>query len=88
MKLKKAFKNDPPTTDPKLYLKYRPTGIQQLLSFPLVIYHYEAFPDIIKLTKYLNNYMNPSEIEIPISTLSPLKLSKEHSELTVNRYHH
>lgn len=39
MKLKKAFKKDPPTTDPKLNLKNLPTGAQQLVARPPLIYH-------------------------------------------------
>jgi hypothetical protein len=58
MKLKNAFKKDPPTTDPKLYLKKRPTGVQQLVAFPPLIYHSAALPDIMKLTKLNYKYMH------------------------------
>lgn len=51
MKLKKAFKKDPPTTDPKLYLKYRLIGAQQLVARPPRMYHSAALPEIKKLTK-------------------------------------
>ena len=51
MKLKKAFKNDPPTTDPKLYLKNRETGRQQFVYCLPRQYHSTALPEIKKLTK-------------------------------------
>lgn len=66
MKLKNAFKKDPPTTDPKLYLKNLPTGAQQLVALPPRMYHYAAFPDIKKLTKLYINYMCLLRIGLPI----------------------
>lgn len=66
MKLKNALRKDPPTTDPKLYLKYLPTGVQQLEALPPFTYQSAAFPDTIKLTILLNKYMNLSGTVSPI----------------------
>lgn len=52
MKLKKALRKDPPTTEPKLNLNSLETGKQQFVVLPSLTYHSVALPDMMKLTKF------------------------------------
>ncbi len=63
--MKKALRNDPPATEPKLNLKKRETGVQQFDYLPSLTYHYVAFPEIKKLTVLINFYMYLSKIAFP-----------------------
>lgn len=64
MKLKKALRKAPPTTDPKWYFKRR-LVVRQIVTY-LWVYHWVAKPDIIKLTKNkYKKYMNLLEIATP-----------------------
>ena len=66
MKLKKAFKKEPPTTEPKLYFNNLASGKQQLV--PSLVYHSAPFPETMKLTKSINMYMHLSGTALPIRT--------------------
>jgi len=65
--LKKAFKNDPPTTLPQCFVKSLTNGFVQCLDYVTDLkYHSTAFPDTTKLTEFNKNvYMHLLKIAYP-----------------------